>query len=254
MRWRLVPLSIIPAVALLAGSVGAADARHEAYQGSLTALCVRGTAALDARPSTSFTARLDRTIRVLTPLQASARTLVPPGPLATAHRQMLRSLSTLLTTTKTFRTALRHMPPALALVANRKALSSAATGVRASFSKLGAWPCSNLIAAVQQTLAIDTKAPTVRALPSSGSAGMSINLRYTLADDSSTARAILAVYAGTRTLVKPTTSAFARARKGVVQTTGWVAPTTGTKLRFCVRGQDRAGNTSKWSCAAIKLH
>jgi hypothetical protein len=227
------------------------------YRGALGQLCVTGIKAVDATPASKpipFATRLGRAVSVLTPLRSGAKRLTPPGVLAAPHKELLRSLDRFVQVSSQVRARLRgDVKPTTALAPSMKALSGATTSVRGSFSKLGVWPCSDLLVAAQQLLAIDAKAPSARALPASGKKGGSVVLRYTLRDDSGLARATIAVYAGKRVVVKPSAESFAPAR-GAVRTTAWTpAATLAGSLRFCVQAQDRAGNKSKQSCAAVTL-
>lgn len=227
------------------------------YRGALAQLCVTGIKGVDATPASKpipFATRLGRAMSVLTPLRAGAKKLSPPGALAGSHRELLRSLDRFVQISSQLKARLRgDVKPTTALAPSLKALSAASASVHGSFSKLGVWPCSDLLVAAQQLLAIDTKAPSARALPASGKKAGSVTLRYTLRDDSGLARATIAVYAGKRVVVKPSAESFGPAR-GALRTTTWTpAATLAGSLRFCVQAQDRAGNKSKQSCAAVTL-
>ncbi len=99
----------------------------------------------------------------------------------------------------------------------------------------------------------DRVAPVVKALPSSGSPGSSIRLRYTVSDNSGKTSDTIVVYRRGTVLAKGTTK-LGPAVKGKMYSIGWKAPAdVSPPLRFCVQSEDAAGNESKVSCASIRL-
>jgi hypothetical protein len=101
--------------------------------------------------------------------------------------------------------------------------------------------------------ATDTVAPVVHALASTGTAGGTTNLRYTVSDNSGRTWEELDIYRGVlirryRTTLGPALSGHVYAYK----LTGTPASLKG-KLTFCVHSHDAAGNVSKESCATLTI-
>lgn len=102
---------------------------------------------------------------------------------------------------------------------------------------------------------IDTVAPTVRALASTGKRGQAARLRYRASDNSGKARKDVTVYRGKK--------AIARIRSPLGPAHGdvlyyyatWRVPRSLARgsLRFCVRAADATGNSSRRSCAALRI-
>ena len=72
-------------------------------------------------------------------------------------------------------------------------------------------------------------------------------------DDSGRSREVVKVYAGTR-VVATLRSPIEVTRSGILDTVHWRVPTKPAKAyRFCVVATDPAGNSSRPSCAAIRV-
>ena len=103
------------------------------------------------------------------------------------------------------------------------------------------------------TPAGDTTPPKVQALPSSGSPGTKIALRFTSSDDSGKTRQQITIYRGDTQVAQGKTDLSATV-PGKVYSVDWDAPASITgPLRFCVQAWDAAGNASAISCASITL-
>jgi hypothetical protein len=100
----------------------------------------------------------------------------------------------------------------------------------------------------------DTAPPVVRALPSAGSAGHTVALRYRVHDLlSERTRELIRVYDRGRVLATLRTR-MSRSEAGVVYQLGWKAPRGLTgRFRFCVESWDEAGNRSAPSCAPVRV-
>ncbi|HVN60649.1 MAG TPA: vWA domain-containing protein [Gaiellaceae bacterium] len=101
--------------------------------------------------------------------------------------------------------------------------------------------------------AVDTTAPSVRALPTSGKAGKAVALRYSASDDFGLTRERIAVYKGTRMLFTGLTK-LTKKKPGAVSTFAW-RPRTKIKgkLRFSVQSWDAAGHKSPVSWGVLTL-
>jgi hypothetical protein len=100
-----------------------------------------------------------------------------------------------------------------------------------------------------------SKAPSVSALPSSGTKGKTATLRYTVYDASAKSREIVRVYGPAYLLYATITTRFARAKPKRTASVIWKVPADlgTTNLQFCVLAQDPTGNRSKTSCAKLKV-
>lgn len=102
--------------------------------------------------------------------------------------------------------------------------------------------------------AIDTAAPTVKALHTTGRAGSYVGIRYRLRDDSGSTRERVRVFRANGRLLWSYDTELAPSRAGRVYWVPWQAPRgVGLRLRFCVRAWDETGNASKASCAPLRL-
>jgi len=101
----------------------------------------------------------------------------------------------------------------------------------------------------------DAIAPTVRALPSTGTKGKTAKLRYTVYDASGKAREIVRVYGPAFLLFASIPTKLGKAKPKRAASVIWKVPAdlTEKSLRFCVLAQDVTGNQSKTSCAALKI-
>jgi hypothetical protein len=100
----------------------------------------------------------------------------------------------------------------------------------------------------------DAHAPRVHALAATGGFGKQIGLRFTVADDSGTARILLTVRAPGVVLRRMQPPTYLPAAAEFPLTATWRAPATARRgLHFCVQAVDRAGNRSRRSCAPIRL-
>ena len=101
----------------------------------------------------------------------------------------------------------------------------------------------------------DSTAPTVRALPSTGAKGKAAKLRYTVYDGSGKSREIVRVYGPAFLLFTSISTRVATAKPKRTSSVTWKVPAdlTEKSLRFCVLAQDPTGNQSKTSCAALKI-
>jgi hypothetical protein len=100
---------------------------------------------------------------------------------------------------------------------------------------------------------VDKVAPTVHALVARAKRGARADLVYAVNDDSGRSREVVKVYAGTR-VVTTLRSPVEAARNGILDTVHWRVPAKPAKAyRFCVVATDPAGNSSRPSCAAIRI-
>lgn len=101
----------------------------------------------------------------------------------------------------------------------------------------------------------DTKAPVVKALAGKAKVGKTTQLRYTAYDDSKgQVDTSVSLYKGSQLLSTTGFTGLRNAIKGKVYSATWTPPAVWAgALRFCVQGKDRAGNTSKQSCAALAV-
>lgn len=101
--------------------------------------------------------------------------------------------------------------------------------------------------------ATDTVAPVVQALVSTGTAGGTTSLRYTVSDNSGKTWDELDIYRGV--LIRRYKTTLGPALNGHVyayKLNGTPVSLKG-KLTFCVRSHDAAGNVSKESCATLTI-
>jgi hypothetical protein len=100
----------------------------------------------------------------------------------------------------------------------------------------------------------DRVRPIARALTGSATRGKRSLLRFKLFDDSGTARAVVTLREGGKTIAT-LRSGFASVKSGRTYSISWKpsAHTARRGLAFCVVGTDRAGNASKRSCAPLSL-
>jgi len=101
--------------------------------------------------------------------------------------------------------------------------------------------------------ATDTVPPVVKALASTGTAGGTTRLRYTVSDNSARTWEELDIYRGA--LIRRYKTTLGPALAGHLygyKLTGTPASLKG-KLTFCVRSHDAAGNVSKESCATLTI-
>ena len=245
---RVALIAVLALPLLSAPPAAAAD-----YRGALAALCVKSGATLDAVATPSYATRVARASSVLAPLRTGAKALTPPGDLVVAHAQFVRGLDGLLSVTRAISGELAHGKPAVVVKPYAAKLTAASKDLRTALSAIALWPCSELIASTNALIAFDTARPTVKAIASSGSKGTAISLRYTIADNSRGARPTIVVYQAGKVL-RRTVGPFGDTVSGTVLTTTFAAPAAPKgALRFCVTARDRAGNTSKQSCAAITV-
>ncbi len=99
----------------------------------------------------------------------------------------------------------------------------------------------------------DTRAPQIKALPSSGARAGTARLRYTVFEESGRAREELTVFRGSHALAVKKTRLGARNATRVYAQTWRVPPGVLGPLRFCVRAWDAAGNRSARSCARLTI-
>ena len=101
----------------------------------------------------------------------------------------------------------------------------------------------------------DSTAPTVKALPSSGTKGGKAQLRYTVYDASGKSREIIRVYGPALLLFASISTRTTKAKPKRAGSVTWKVPAdlSTTKLQFCVLAQDPSGNQSKTSCAKLKI-
>jgi Tol biopolymer transport system component len=97
----------------------------------------------------------------------------------------------------------------------------------------------------------DLRAPSVKALPSSGKLGKAITLRFRASDDSGRASVGITVYWGKRPVDYLHTPLRHRSA-GHTYTASWHSYRFGGPLRFCAEAYDPSGNESARSCARIQ--
>jgi hypothetical protein len=102
---------------------------------------------------------------------------------------------------------------------------------------------------------VDTVAPVVKALASSGKRGQVARLRYRVSDDSGRSREDVTVLRGKRRLATIRGRLDLADKETLFYFVRWRVPRSTRRgtLRFCVRGVDAAGNRSKESCAALRI-
>lgn len=103
------------------------------------------------------------------------------------------------------------------------------------------------------TRTADTVAPVVQALASTGTAGGTTSLRYTVSDNSGKTWEEIDLYRGV--LIRRYRTTLGPALKGhlyAYKLTATPASLKG-KLTFCVHSHDAAGNVSKESCATLTI-
>jgi dipeptidyl aminopeptidase/acylaminoacyl peptidase len=96
----------------------------------------------------------------------------------------------------------------------------------------------------------DLRAPSMKALPSRGTPGKRIALRFKASDNSGRASVAITVFSGKRPygyLHTPLTQRNA----GHTYTATWSSPNVKGPLRFCAEAYDSSGNESAKSCAPI---
>jgi hypothetical protein len=99
----------------------------------------------------------------------------------------------------------------------------------------------------------DRTPPRVKALASAGVRGSVAKLRYTVFDDSKRTREEITVLRGRRVLATRRTKLGSR-NVTSIYSQRWRVPTNiSTRLRFCVRAWDAAGNRSAKSCAPLAI-
>jgi TolB protein len=96
----------------------------------------------------------------------------------------------------------------------------------------------------------DTRAPSVRALPSRGKPGSAIALRFTASDNSGRASVAIDVYVGKRKLDYLHTPLKPR-HVGHTYTATWRSYPMKGSFKFCAEAYDPSGNESHRSCARI---
>jgi Tol biopolymer transport system component len=96
----------------------------------------------------------------------------------------------------------------------------------------------------------DLRRPTVKALPSRGTPGKRIALRFDAFDNSGRASIAITVFVGKRPYGYLRTGLKSR-RVGHVYTVQWSSPDVKERLRFCAEAYDPSGNESDRSCAPI---
>jgi hypothetical protein len=96
----------------------------------------------------------------------------------------------------------------------------------------------------------DLRVPTVKALPSLGTPGKRIALRFKAFDNSGRASVAITVFVGKRPYGYLRTRLKWR-RAGHTYTAMWSSPKVTGQLRFCAEAFDPSGNESPRSCAPI---
>ena len=89
-----------------------------------------------------------------------------------------------------------------------------------------------------------------RSRASAGGGGI-VRLRYTVFDLSGKTREEVRIYG--RRLIAVKRAALAETQGGQVYFVRWQVPRKASRLRFCVRAWDAAGNRSAPSCAALRV-
>jgi hypothetical protein len=101
----------------------------------------------------------------------------------------------------------------------------------------------------------DKKAPTVRALPSTGKRGEAVRLRYRVGDDSGKTLEYAKVYRGKEELATIRGSLREVDSSALFYFLSWRPPadTKPGAYRFCVWAEDEAGNDAGPSCASLRI-
>ncbi len=100
----------------------------------------------------------------------------------------------------------------------------------------------------------DSKPPIVKASASSGRAGATIRLYYTIYDAvSERTKEKITVYRTSGASIAVITTSFSRSEKGVRYWANWRANVGAGLYRFCVVGYDPAGNQSPPACAPLRI-
>lgn len=101
----------------------------------------------------------------------------------------------------------------------------------------------------------DILAPFAYPLGTSGARGGLVRIEYSMFDDSGRASAVVSVWSGVSKQLAVIRVALRAVAANRTQWVSWRFPKqTPPRLRFCVVAGDPAGNHSRTSCAAIKLH
>ena len=100
----------------------------------------------------------------------------------------------------------------------------------------------------------DVTAPTVTALPATGSRGKPAVLRYRVFDGGGSSREVVRVYGPAFLLFATIVKRLEPAKPARTTTAVWKVPKTlqARKLQFCVLAEDRSGN-QRTSCAPLKI-
>jgi hypothetical protein len=98
----------------------------------------------------------------------------------------------------------------------------------------------------------DRVAPRVKALPSTGSTGAVVRLRYRVTDASGRTRETATVYRGSARVATIRGGWHALEADTLFYFLTWAKPTAGD-LHFCVTSEDATGNRSKPSCAPLHV-
>lgn len=99
----------------------------------------------------------------------------------------------------------------------------------------------------------DTAAPAVKALASRGRRGTTIQLRYTVTDDSRESSEKVTLYRAGKTLTSSGWTKLGPARGKIYFLNFRPQQSLTGTFRFCVRSRDRALNTSAPSCATLRI-
>jgi hypothetical protein len=100
---------------------------------------------------------------------------------------------------------------------------------------------------------VDRVAPSVHAFGARAKRGAKVDLAYDVSDNSGQSREVVKVYAAAK-LTATLRSPLERVHSGTLDVVGWRVPKHPAKAyRFCVVATDPAGNTSRPSCAAIRV-
>ena len=101
--------------------------------------------------------------------------------------------------------------------------------------------------------AVDTIAPSARALASAGIAGSLVRLRFVVSDNSGRTRQQVVVQSGSRVLARINRSMRASRANQIAFVNYRLPAKVSGALRFCVVAWDRAGNASAKSCARLSV-
>ena len=101
--------------------------------------------------------------------------------------------------------------------------------------------------------ALDTTAPTARALASAGAAGSRVRLRFVVSDNSGRTRQQIVVTSGTRVLARINRPLGASRASQIASVTYRLPRNAPAALRFCIVAWDQAGNPSAKSCARLTV-